>query len=116
MSRLAFAIPIAADQVDDVRRTASDLRDSAFEEYGRSRNEVGFTSVEIWLQETSRGYLLVIYADGDVERAFPRIATDSGFDAWARQKLLQWADTPEDVQRAYSFPQAEELLVWSVEE
>jgi hypothetical protein len=115
MSRQAFAIPIAADQVDDVRRTAADLRDGAFEEYGRSRSEVGFTSVQIWLQETSRGHVIVIYADGDVESAFPRIASDSGFDAWARQKLLQWAETPEDVERAYSFPQSEELLVWSLD-
>ncbi|MGH2805952.1 MAG: hypothetical protein ACRDKT_01630 [Actinomycetota bacterium] len=115
MARLAFAIPVTAGAVEDIRRTAAELRDDAFDEYGRSRKEVGFTSVEIWLQETSRGHLVVIYAEGDIERAFPRIATDSGFDEWARQKLLQWAESAEDVQRAYSYPQSEELLVWRLE-
>jgi hypothetical protein len=113
---MAFAIPVSNEELNDLRRTAAELREDAFGEYGRSRTEVGFTSVEIWLQETSRGYLIVIFAEGDIEAAFPRIASDSGFDAWARQKLLQWAEAPEDVQRAYSFPQAEELLRWRIED
>lgn len=113
---MAFAIPVDADEVDDLRRTAADLREGALDEYGRSRIEVGFTSVEIWLQETSIGHLLLIVVDGDVEGAFPRIATESGFDGWARSKLLQWARSSDDVRRAYSYPQSEELLMWRVED
>jgi hypothetical protein len=115
MARQAFAIPIAADQVDDLRRTAADIREGALDEFGRNRADVGLTTVEIWLQETSRGFMLLVYTEGDLESAFPQIASGSGFDAWARQKLLQWAERPEDVERVYSMTPSDELIVWTVD-
>jgi hypothetical protein len=116
MSRSAFAIPIAADQVEDLRKTAADLREGALDEFGRNRAEAGLTTVEIWLQETSLGFILLVYTEGDIERAFPQIASGSGFDAWARQKLLQWAERPEDVEHVYTLLPSEELIVWTVGE
>jgi hypothetical protein len=59
--------------------------------------------------------VLICAVEGDVENAFLKTSTESGFDEWARAKLTEWALTPADVERIYVFPPSEELILWTVQ-
>jgi len=90
MKRIAWAFPIAAAREDDVRETAEEFRNAAFEDYARSRRDLGLERLDIWLQHTEGGPVVILLVEGDLERYFAEVKRATGVDGWFGDKLREW--------------------------
>ena len=82
--------PIQAGKEEDARSVrGGDLRRSARRTSRRTSQRVGVTR-ETWaLQETPMGSLMLVWFEGDVEKAFTDLATnDSEYMTWFRAQVL----------------------------
>ena len=69
MGRIAFALRVEPDQVGDLRKVAADLN-SAFDGFVATRRELGLTSLSAWLQTAGGEPIVIVLAEGDLERYF----------------------------------------------
>ena len=114
MGRVAFAVQVTPDHEAELRSTADAFRD-VFDEFAASRKELGLTRMEVWMQSTSRGPLLIFVLEGELAEYFAHISTASGVDEWMRQNIKEWSVSPEDAEAAYQYPQSQEMFAWSLE-
>ena len=80
--------PIQAGKEEDARAFAAETfgaRRPDFEEHLARASVIR----ETWsLQETPMGSLMVVWFEGDVEKAFADLATDSEYTNWFRGRVL----------------------------
>lgn len=114
MDRIAFAFQVAPDQEADFVATNEVFAD-AFNDFAASRQELGLTRMEVWVQPTARGPLVIFVLEGQLEEYFAHIRTTSGVDEWMREKIKGWAVSPEEADAAYRYPQSVPAWVWSLE-
>jgi hypothetical protein len=81
--------PIQAGKEEDARAFAAETSGARRTDYEAHLTRVGITR-ETWaLQETPMGSLMVVYFEGDVEKAFTDLATDdSEYMTWFRAQVL----------------------------
>jgi hypothetical protein len=81
--------PIRPGKDDDARAFAAEALGARRTGYDEHLQRAGITR-ETWsLQETPMGSLMVVWFEGDVEKAFADLATsDSGFVMWFRDRVL----------------------------
>lgn len=81
--------PIQAGKVEDARAFAAEASGARRPGLAAHLVRSGVTR-ETWsLQETPMGSLMVVWFEGDVEKAFDDLATDdSDYVAWFRARLL----------------------------
>ncbi len=81
--------PIQAGKEEDARAFAAETFGARRAEYEAHLERVGITR-ETWaLQETPMGSLMLVWFEGDVEKAFTDLATDdSEYMAWFRGRVL----------------------------
>ena len=113
MEKVAFAVQVGPEHADDLRATSDAFKD-AFDDFAASRKELGLTQMEVWLQSTTRGPLLVFVLEGKLADYFAYIRTASGVDEWMRQNILDWSPSQEDAEAAYRYPQSEALFEWKL--
>jgi hypothetical protein len=81
--------PVRAGKEDDARAFAAETLGARRSDYEDHLARVGITRETWTLQETPMGSLIVVWFDGDVEKAFTDLATnDSEFIAWFRGRVL----------------------------
>ena len=114
MERVAFAVQVAPEHADELRATSEAFKD-AFDDFAASRKELGLTQMEVWIQSTSRGPLLIFVLEGALADYFAHIRTASGVDEWMRQNIQEWSPSSEDAEAAYSYPQSESLFSWALQ-
>jgi hypothetical protein len=105
---IAFAMPIPDDQLEALRSAVAATR-AAIEPYAESRSQFGFTKSRFWLQQTSRGWLLIAYYEADdLEQAFARLnSSDAALDLWLKRQAEEIFGP--DADSLYAFPQSEDL-------
>ena len=113
MERVAFAVQVAPDHEDELRATSEAFKD-AFDDFAASRRELGLTQMEVWVQSTSQGPLLIFVLEGALADYFAYISTASGIDEWMRQNIQAWSPSLEDAEAAYRYPQSESLFSWAL--
>ena len=81
--------PIQAGKEEAARAFAAEVIGARRSDYEDHLTRVGITR-ETWaLQETPLGSLMVVWFDGDVEKAFADLATnDSEYITWFRARVL----------------------------
>ena len=81
--------PIQAGKEADARAFAAETSGARRPEYEAHLTRAGITR-ETWaLQETPMGSFMLVWFDGDVEKAFADLATnDSEYVAWFRARVL----------------------------
>ena len=81
--------PIQAGKEEDARAFAAETFGARRPEFEAHLARVGVTR-ETWaLQETPRGSLMLVWFEGDVEKAFAELATDdSEYHTWFRGRVL----------------------------
>ena len=115
MDRTVFAIQLASEMEADFKATVDAFQD-AFEDFTKSRSELGLKRIEVWVQSTELGPLVIFVVEGeDLATYYTHIRTASGVDEWMRQSLERWALSQRDVEAGYRFPQSEPTFVWSVD-
>lgn len=114
MDRMVYGFHVSPDMVDDVRDTAEAVR-AAIADFARSRSELGLTELDVWLQPTPEGPLVLVGLGGDLNGYFGRIRSETGLDGWFREKIAQWIGSETEVERLYRYPQSEELFSWRSE-
>jgi hypothetical protein len=89
MSVFNGVFPIQAGKEDDARAFAAETFGARRSDYEAHLARAGI-SRETWsLQETPMGSLMVVWFEGDVEKAFTDLATDdSEYMAWFRGQVL----------------------------
>ena len=114
MARMVYGFHVSPEHVDDIRKTAEDVR-AALADFTRSRADLGLTELDVWLQSTPEGPLVIVGLAGDLDDYFGRIRLETGLDAWFREKISQWVGSEAEVETLYQYPQSEELFVWRSE-
>ena len=112
MGRIAFAVRVKPDQLEDVRTVAKDFN-AAFDDFVSSRKQFGLTSLTAWLQDNDDGPCVVVYVEGDLEKYFSSTQAESGIDEYLRQKIKQWSGSDRDPPAMFDYPQGNLLFEWS---
>jgi hypothetical protein len=91
LTQTTFALPIPADRVEAVRAFVVELLGPRRAEFERSWRDKGITQETAWLQQTPEGALVLVSMEAeDLPRAFAELAvSDSEFDRWYRQRVLE---------------------------
>lgn len=89
MSLFAFVAPIQPDKSEEFRQFVADLNGSRKEDYEASRVKAGFRRETIFLQNTSKGEMVVVIQEADNERnALESLrGMNDPFHTWYFQKL-----------------------------
>ena len=81
--------PIQAGKEEDARAFASEAAGARRAEFDAHHVRVGNTRETWTLQETPMGSFMLVWFEGDVEKAFADLATnDSEFVTWFRDRVL----------------------------
>jgi hypothetical protein len=81
--------PIQAGREEDARAFAAELVGAQLAGYEAHHARVGNTRETFTLQETPMGSFLLVWFEGDVQKAFADHATDdSDFETWFRARVL----------------------------
>jgi hypothetical protein len=101
-------MPLPDDKVESLRSVVAATR-AAIEPYAESRSQFGFNKSRFWLQQTSRGWLLIIYYEADdLEQAFAKLkSSDAALDIWLKRQAEDIFGA--DAESMYLFPQSEDL-------
>ena len=112
MDRIAFAFRVAPGQEKDVMAVAAAIR-AAEPDFIRSRRAMGLSRLSAWLQATPEGYLVLLLTEGEhLKGYFEQALVDRGFDAWLREKILEWTGSELEMSAVYRYPQSEEMFHW----
>jgi hypothetical protein len=81
--------PVQAGKEEDARAFAAETVGARLTQYEEHLARVGIARETWTLQETPMGSLIVVWFEGDVEKAFTDLATnDSEFIKWFRARVL----------------------------
>jgi len=81
--------PIQAGKEEDARAFAAELVGAQLAGYEAHHSRVGNTRETFTLQETPMGSFLLVWFEGDVQKAFADHATDdSDFETWFRGRVF----------------------------
>ena len=100
LTEVCFAWPIAAGKEEEWRRALQELEGSRSADFGRMRRRLGIVAVEVWLQRTRRGELVVVHiqAEDPFGAASMLAASEGGFERWLKRKIGEFHGV--DVARA----------------
>jgi hypothetical protein len=102
--------PVLAGKEDDARAFAAETAGARRDELGAHLRR-GNVTRETWtLQETPMGSLIVVWFEGDVEKAFGDLATDTEYTNWFRARVLDV--TGVDLGAPPAGPLPEVLVDW----
>jgi hypothetical protein len=83
------AFPIQAGKEEDARAFAAETSGARRPDFEAHLTRVGITRETWTVQETPMGSLMLVWFDGDVEKAFADLATnDSEYMTWFRAQVL----------------------------
>lgn len=103
--------PIQAGKEEDARAFAAELVGAQLDGYEAHHARVGNTRETFTLQETPMGSFLLVWFEGDVQKAFVDHATDdSEFETWFRGRVLDL--TGVDLAAPPAGPLPEVLFDW----
>jgi hypothetical protein len=103
--------PILAGKEEDARAFAAETVGARLAGYEAHHTRVGNTRETFTLQETPMGSLLLVWFEGDVQKAFVDLATDdSDFMRWFRSRVLDV--TGVDLAATPGGPPPELLFDW----
>jgi hypothetical protein len=103
--------PIQAGKEEDARAFAAELVGARLAGYEAHHARVGNTRETFTLQETPIGSFLLVWFEGDVQKAFVDHATDdSEFETWFRGRILDL--TGVDLAAPPAGPLPEVLFDW----
>ena len=81
--------PVQAGKEEAARAFAAETVGARRAQYDAHLNGVGITRETWTLQDTPMGSLIVVWFEGDVEKAFTDLATnDNEFTTWFRARVL----------------------------
>jgi hypothetical protein len=103
--------PIQAGKEEDARAFAAEIVGARLAGYEAHHARVGNTREMFTLQETPMGSFLLVWFEGDVQKAFVDHATDdSEFETWFRDRVLDV--TGVDLAAPPAGPPPEVLFDW----
>ena len=103
--------PIQAGKEEDARAFAAETAGARLAGYEAHHARVGNTRETFTLQETPMGSFLLVWFEGDVQKAFDDLASnDSDFIKWFRGQVLDL--TGVDLAEPPDGPPPEVLLDW----
>jgi len=80
--------PIKAGKEEDARAFAAETSGPRRADLAEHLERAGVTRETWTLQETPMGSLMLVWFEGDVEKAFADLATDSEYSTWFRSRVL----------------------------
>ncbi len=91
MASCGFVVPIKAESVERNRAFAAELSGPRNAEFAASRAKPGITREQVWMQQTPRGTMPVVYLEADDIRAALGGLSTSGdpFLHWWRGQILE---------------------------
>lgn len=101
VTRISFALPVAAGKEEDWRRLLQELEGSRFGDAERTERRLGVYAVWVWLQRTRRGGATVVVL---VEVENPVLAlsmladSEENFERWLKRRIEEFHGV--DVSRA----------------
>ncbi len=90
MTKYAFMAPVKADKMADWRRYIGEIKGARHAELKESRDKMGLSREEVWLQHTPMGDFAVVYWEApDIGKVFKQMmSSDAPFDKWFRDHVL----------------------------
>ena len=80
--------PIQAGKEEDARAFAAETFGARRPDFAAHLARAGVTRETWTLQETPMGSLMLVWFEGDVEKAFADLATDTEYTKWFRGRVL----------------------------
>ncbi len=92
MTRISFALPVAAGKEEDWRRVLQELQGSRFGDAKRTERRLGIYAVWVWLQRTRDGSTAVVHVEAeDAALALSRLADSEGvFERWLKRRIEEF--------------------------
>jgi hypothetical protein len=112
MATFNGAFPVLPGKEDAVRAFAKEVAGPRLEQFQAQQAKADVTE-ELWtLQQTPMGSLVLVYFEGNVEKAFADIGSDdTEFATWFRAQVLE--NTGVDLAVPDDSPPPEPVLDWS---
>lgn len=92
MTRIAFALPVAAGKEEDWRRVLQELEGSRSCDAERAERRLGVSAVWVWLQRTRVGATAIVLVEAeDTARALSTLAdSDGAFERWLKRRIEEF--------------------------
>lgn len=100
MTRISFALPVAAGKEEGWRRALQELEGSRLGDAERTGRRLGVYAVTVWLQRTQGGATAVVHLEAeDTARALSMLAdSEETFERWLKRGIEEFHGV--DVSRA----------------
>jgi hypothetical protein len=106
------AFPVLPGKEDAIRSFTKEVFGSRLEQFNAQQAKAGITRETWTLQQTPMGSLVLVWFEGDVEKAFADLATDTDeFSTWFRAQVKD--STGVDFAAPDDSPPPEVLTDWS---
>ena len=92
MASLAMVLPLLQGKTEDWKHWTQEMAGTRLSEFRASRERLGITREESFLQQTPQGDMAILYIEAeDIARAFQGLATSQDpFDVLFRQKTQEF--------------------------
>ena len=106
------AFPVLPGKEDAVRSFSKEVVGSRLEQWRKLQADAAITRETWTLQQTPMGSLVLVWFEGDVEKAFANLAADTGeFATWFRAQVKD--STGVDLATPDGGPPPEILVDWT---
>ena len=104
--------PVLAGKVDVARSFGKELSGARLDQFNAQQRRANVTRETWTLQQTPMGDVILVWFDGDVEKAFADLATDNDdFVTWFRAQVLEISGV--DLAAPDDSPVPEVVLDWT---
>lgn len=88
MKKYAYSFPILKDKVNLWLDFVNEINTTRNKDFSEMHNRIGVTKESWYLQETEKGYDVIIYTEAEDEHFMKNFKNDnSEFSAWFREKV-----------------------------
>ncbi|HKK21915.1 MAG TPA: DUF6176 family protein [candidate division Zixibacteria bacterium] len=90
MKTYLFTVPIVPGKTETWKNYSKELTGNRHDEYRKSRQRLGITKEQVFLQKTPKGDMCVVMLQGDnPQKALEMMKTSTDpFDKWFRERIL----------------------------
>ncbi len=90
MATYVFALPIAENKVELMKKYSHEMTGPRGDEFHRRNQEIGLKIVQVWIQNTPTGKLALIrWETDDPKRVIEHMKnSDDPFENWFREKII----------------------------
>jgi hypothetical protein len=114
MMKIAVALPILPGKMEDLKRFLAEVKGPRKEAQSNARRRIGVMRETLWIQQTPRGAMLLLYMEKEETKETSSVAEFYGsqdpYDLWFKPQIK--AITGVELAGVQSHPPSEIVFDW----